>query len=253
MQNEIQNEMSGENPKENIEGISFPKTQETYGQQKSFEIMQLEELRYQRTLATQELLMEKFRKLERSVEKIEDLAKKNLQLNESSRFSEGEFWNDFDFVKDQRVKKATLVGFCTLLAIAIGLLLPYFKSEKLYLVNNDQALRALEDNTKENYQKMEHLLISNKMDSGESVINPSVEKIYYDKEQTGGFLVSNKYTNLRKRPSSSGDIIFVVPANFPVKLIEKNGDWFKISVKDYLENKDYLGWVFGELFRAVNH
>ena len=104
--------------------------QQKHYPQKSQQQTQIEELRYQRFMATQELMMERFCKIERTVGKLAKRSQEHLDLSLASKFNEEQFWESKDFNRDDRVKKGTHIGFMVLLAIAVGLLVPYFESEK---------------------------------------------------------------------------------------------------------------------------
>ena len=212
--------------------------------EKSHERLQIEELRYQRFMATQELLIERFNKIERSVDKIEKISKENLETTQRSAFTEEQFWESKDFNKDEKVKKATHLGFFVLLAVAVGMLLPYWKSEKLVLVNNDQALSALEKNSGENLNEMEKL-VKGKAKSKQNL--KASPRSYGQKD----FLVSDKFVNIRIRPSPKAKKLFTLSPNVVIEKIDQKGGWVKIIFKDYIKGKTKTGWAWLELLRKV--
>lgn len=211
---------------------------------KSHERMQIEELRYQRFMATQELLVERFNKIERSVEKIERMSKENLETTQRSAFTEEQFWETKDFNKDENVKKATFLGFFILLAIAVGMLLPYWKSEKLVLVNNDQALKQLENNSEKNLNKMEKLV------KGQSFSKASFS-VHPESNLSKEFLVSDKFVNIRVGPGPKEKSLFTLSPNVVIEKIAQKGGWIKIVFKDYVKGKTKTGWAWSELLQEV--
>lgn len=191
---------------------------------------QLDEIRYQRFMACQELIIEKVNKLEYSLSKIEGLGQSSLDQLKQSRFIEENFWNEKSFDKDDRIKKATYFAFFVLLAVAVGMLIPYFKSEKLVLVNNDQTLQRLKDNTQKNIDVMNDFK------------NEKPKKSY----------VSAKFVNLRQDPSSTGRIIKTIGPNQLVELEKTEGDWMKIRHFDHVKKEWSEGWSFNEFFVPSN-
>lgn len=212
--------------------------------EKSNERMQIEELRYQRFISTQELLVERFNKIERSVEKIERMSKESLETTQRSAFTEEQFWESKDFNRDENVKKATFLGFFVLLAVTVGMLLPYWKSEKLVLVNNDQALKQLENNSEKNLNKMEGLVKG----IGPSTASFSVHPRSHSAKE---FLVSDKFVNIRVGPSRKEKSLFTLSPNVVIEKIAQKGGWVKIIFKDYVKGKTKTGWAWSELLQEI--
>lgn len=54
--------------------------------------------------------------------------------------------------------------------------------------------------------------------------------------------------NLRSGPETSADVLFQLPAGYPLQVIERKGDW--ISVSDYENDK---GWISAALVSSAPH
>jgi SH3-like domain-containing protein len=54
--------------------------------------------------------------------------------------------------------------------------------------------------------------------------------------------------NLRSNPDTSADVLFQLPAGYPLQVIERKGDW--INVSDYENDK---GWISASLVSSVPH
>ena len=63
--------------------------------------------------------------------------------------------------------------------------------------------------------------------------------------------VITDYINLRAKPSGSAKKLTVLAPNFTVELIKSKGDWHNIKYRDHLNNKDLVGWVYGNNFKAL--
>jgi hypothetical protein len=179
----------------------------------SQEKYQLEELRYQRFVTAQELIMDRFSKLEGTVGKIENLLEENNKISRKTRFIEEKFWESKDFSKDDRVKKATYFAFFILLAVSVGMLIPYFKSEKLVIMPPPQALQK-------------------------EVEEKKVLKV--DKWVTTSFVY------MRNKPTTSGEKMTMIGPNQTVEKLETKGPWMKVKVYDYAKDSTKTGWVYSD-------
>jgi SH3-like domain-containing protein len=54
--------------------------------------------------------------------------------------------------------------------------------------------------------------------------------------------------NLRSDPDTSADVLFQLPAGYPLQVIERKGDW--INVSDYENDK---GWISTTLVSSTPH
>lgn len=191
--------------------------------EKSQEKYQLEELRYQRFMTAQELMMDRFSKLESNVAKIEGLLEDSQKTLRRTRFIEEKFWESKDFTHDDRVKKATYFAFFVLLAVAVGLLLPYFKSEKLVIVDNEKILTNMQTEQVVNKPVIEPAPVENK-------------DIY----------VSTNWVHMRDTANPQGQKVYMLGPNQKVEKIDSKGEWFQIRLYDYVKKKSVKGWVFSE-------
>ncbi|MFZ9000311.1 MAG: SH3 domain-containing protein [Bacteriovoracaceae bacterium] len=179
----------------------------------SKEKYQLEELRYQRFVTSQELIMDRFSKLEGTVGKIEELLEENNKISRKTKFIEEKFWESKDFSKDDRVKKATYFAFFILLAVSVGLLIPYFKSEKLVIMPPPSAV---------------------------SKQAPVEEAPVVDK------WVTTSFVHMRNKPSTTGKKLAMIGPNQTVEKLESKGPWIKVRVFDYTKNSSKTGWLYSD-------
>lgn len=54
--------------------------------------------------------------------------------------------------------------------------------------------------------------------------------------------VNKDAVNLRSGPGTNTEIVYELPLNYPLKVLEKQGDWYK--VEDYEQDK---GWIYRSL------
>ncbi len=178
---------------------------------------QLEELRYQRFVTTQELIMDRFSKLEGTVNKLEDLLEESNKVLRKTRFVEEKFWESKDFTKDDRVKKATYFAFFILLAVSVGILIPYFKSEKLVVMPPVQVAAK------------------GTAPSPETIVTKGPEK-----------LVTTSFVHMRNKPSTSGEKMNMIGPNQTVEKLSTKGPWVQVRVHDYANNKVQTGWIYSD-------
>ena len=143
-----------------------------------------------------------------------------------------------EYLSSDSSKKAMTLGMGVLLAIAVGILLPYFKSEKLAFVDDPEEIV--------------NLLKHHQTES----LNPSsltTKKPYptSQKKDRHSYLVSMKYVNVRHEPSLNAKTILTIPPNQRVKLLKKFGGWRLISFFDHVKNQKVEGWAYYEFF-ALN-
>lgn len=60
--------------------------------------------------------------------------------------------------------------------------------------------------------------------------------------------VNNDGVNLRSAPNINSSILYELPAGYPLKVLQKKGDWLKVS--DFENDK---GWIFSSLVSKSNY
>ncbi|MBU2574707.1 MAG: SH3 domain-containing protein [Elusimicrobia bacterium] len=60
--------------------------------------------------------------------------------------------------------------------------------------------------------------------------------------ETPAVIVAGKYANIRKGPGMDYEVLWTVEREYPLKVLERDGDWLKVSDEEELE-----GWIYGKL------
>ena len=85
---------------------------------------------HQRIERSQEEMRQAFKRMEKDIDSIEKLAQESVRLFKEGQTKEDAYWEKLTDAKDDTSKKAITLGMGILLCVAVGLLLPYFKSQK---------------------------------------------------------------------------------------------------------------------------
>ena len=107
---------------------------------KRIEVIESGHLRIERN---QEEMRQAFKKMEKDIDCLEKLASENLRLFKESKVKDENYWKTLTDAKEDSSKKAITIGMGILLSIAVGILLPYFKSQKLAFVDKFKKYKNL--------------------------------------------------------------------------------------------------------------
>ena len=193
---------------------------------------------HQRIERAQEEMRQTFKKMEKDIDSIERLASENLKLFKESKTKDENYWKTLTDAKEDSSKKAMTIGMGVLLSIAVGLLLPYFKAQKLAFVDDPEemvSLLKLHQNQNSNSQPTPSFA-------------PNKAPLNTQKRVSKNFLVSMKFVNIRKEPSLSSQTLLTIPPNQRVRLLRKYGGWRLISFFDHVKNQKVEGWAYYEFF-----
>jgi hypothetical protein len=193
--------------------------------------IELIESGHKRIEKSQEEMRHRFTKMEDNIDSIEKLTQKSLKTQFENRNKDTAYWEKLTNIKDDASKKAINIGMGILLAVAVGILIPYFKSEKLALVNDPDLAKILTNWEKDQLLKDQAL---------GPLTNPLASK---------HFLISLKFVNLRTAPKLQSKTILTIPPNQRVRLLKKYGGWQFISFFDHVQNREVKGWAYHEFFK----
>tara|TARA_Y100001954_G_scaffold48065_1_gene50538 strand:+ start:519 stop:1292 length:774 start_codon:yes stop_codon:yes gene_type:complete len=204
---------------------------------KRIEVIESGHLRIERN---QEEMRQAFKKMEKDIDCLEKLASENLRLFKESKVKDENYWKTLTDAKEDSSKKAITIGMGILLSIAVGILLPYFKSQKLAFVDDPEEIVSLLK------------LHQNENEKTPSAQGFSSEKNSFTapKQKPHNFLVSMKFVNIRKEPSLNSKTILTIPPNQRVKLLKKYGGWRFISFFDHVKSQKVEGWAYYEFFTS---
>ncbi|MDC0254648.1 SH3 domain-containing protein [Bacteriovoracales bacterium] len=188
--------------------------------------IELIESGHRRIERSQEDMRDRFKKMENNIDSIEKLTKEGLKVHIETKRKDEAYWEKLTNIKDDVSKKAINLGMGVMLAVAVGLLIPYFKSEKLALVDDPDFVKILTNWEKGHLQNQ--------------APQPPVV--------TTDYLVSLKFVNLRTEPKISSKSLTTLPPNKRVKILKKYGGWNLISYFDHVKNREVKGWAYHEYF-----
>jgi len=193
---------------------------------------------HQRIERSQEEMRQTFKKMERDIDSIEKLASESVRLFKESKTKEEVYWEKLTDAKEDNSKKAITLGMGILLAVAVGILLPYFKSQKLAFVDDPEEIVNL-------------LKLHQTQNVSSELVKSERAPLTSQKKVLKNFLVSLKYVNIRKEPSLNARTILTIPPNQRVQLLKKYGGWRLITFFDHVKNQKVEGWAYHEFF-AIN-
>ena len=204
---------------------------------KRIEIIESGHLRIERN---QEEMRQTFKKMEKDIDSIEKLASENLKLFRESKAKDENYWKTLTNAKEDSSKKAITIGMGILLSIAVGILLPYFKSQKLAFVDDPEEIVSL----------LKLHQTQNVEASPGQVFKSEKTSFNTKKQAPQNFLVSMKYVNIRKEPSLNSKMILTIPPNQRVELLKKYGGWRLITFFDHVKSQKVEGWAYNEFFTS---
>ena len=207
---------------------------------KRIEIIESGHLRIERN---QEEMRQTFKKMEKDINAIEKLASENLRLFKESKTKDENYRKTLTDAKEDSSKKAITIGMGILLSVAVGLLLPYFKSQKLAFVEDPEEVVSL-------LKKQQLIQSQNVQSQPPQSFALDKNSFKVQKPFLQKFLVSMKYVNIRKEPSLNSKTILTIPPNQRVRLLKKYGGWRFISFFDHVKSQKVEGWAYYEFFTA---
>ena len=61
----------------------------------------------------------------------------------------------------------------------------------------------------------------------------------------------NKYINLRSDSSTRSEVLTVLAPNSIIEVIDKKENWTKVKYFNHVESQTFIGWIWGEAYKAV--
>ena len=77
------------------------------------------------------------------------------------------------------------------------------------------------------------------------------EKIVYKRKKLPEKFYLTKYVNIRAQASTKAKKMTTLPPNSIIEIIKEKGDWKKIKFRDYTNQKDLIGWAYGENLKKI--